>query len=413
MNDILPEECKSWQSLEQILLQCLASYGYQEIRFPIVESTQLFKRSIGEITDIVEKEMYTFTDLNGSSLTLRPEGTAGCIRACLERGLLYNQQQRLWYSGPMFRHEKPQKGRYRQFHQLGVEAIGFSGTGIEVELVALSHHIWQALGLSSEVKLQINTLGTNAERQVYKAALVDFLQQHLTYLDEDSKRRLNKNPLRILDSKNREVQTLLTKAPQLIDFLNSESLHHFEDLRHSLDILNIPFEINPLLVRGIDYYSHTVFEWVTDLLGSQSTLCAGGRYDALIEQLNGKPTPAAGWGLGIERLLLLLSTVSKLPSSKENLKIVMISDKSIQIHAQKIAENIRKEFPAIEVKSDLLGGSFKSQFKRADKSGAHFALILGEDELRNEQISVKNLRQHQEQVTLFIKELPAYLLSAF
>jgi histidyl-tRNA synthetase len=309
MNDILPEQTALWRQIETTFSTCLSQYGYQEIRFPLVESTQLFKRTIGEVTDIVEKEMYTFSDLNGDSLTLRPEGTAGCVRACLEHGLLYNQHQKLWYMGPMFRHERPQKGRYRQFTQFGVEAFGMSSCPAELELIAICYRLWNKLGLADSIKLQINTLGTLEERQHYKSSLIEYFKTHVDLLDEDSHRRLERNPLRLLDSKNPDLAPLIAKAPKLMDALGDDSRSHFDSFCQGLNDLNIPYEINPVLVRGLDYYGHTVFEWVTDKLGSQATVCAGGRYDILVEQLGGSPTPAAGFALGIERIILLMETL--------------------------------------------------------------------------------------------------------
>ena len=310
MNDILPQESRKWFLLEKVFARCLLQYAYQEIRFPIVESTQLFKRAIGEVTDVVEKEMYTFTDLNGDSLTLRPEGTAGCLRACLEHGLLHNQQQKLWYTGPMFRHEKPQKGRYRQFHQFGVEALGIDGCSIELELIAICKRLWRELRVENSVRLQINTLGELHERQSYKEKLVAFFHANFNKLDDDSRRRLDKNPLRILDSKNPDIQALLLEAPKLIDSLGEASTTKFSNVCEGLTKLGISYDINPFLVRGLDYYGHTVFEWVTDKLGSQATVCAGGRYDALVEQLGGQSMPAIGFAMGAERLLLLMETLN-------------------------------------------------------------------------------------------------------
>lgn len=408
MNDILPEEVKRWQNVEAVFSRCLHQYAYQEIRFPLLESTNLFKRGIGEVTDIVEKEMYTFNDLNGDSLSLRPEGTASCIRACIEHGLLYNQQQKLWYMGPMFRHEKPQKGRYRQFHQLGVEALGIPGTAIELELIALCKHIWEALGIGAFLKLHINTIGTLAERQVYKKNLVVFLQDHFDALDEDSKRRLHTNPLRILDSKIPSTQAILADAPKLQDALEQDSRLHFEALQRGLDALQISFEVNPCLVRGLDYYSHSVFEWVTDQLGSQSAVCAGGRYDGLVEQLGGKATPAVGFAIGLERLLLLQALVN-MPRKMSSASLFFIVGEESMQDALVLAQGIRDRNPLYQVIVDTAGGSFKSQFKRADKSGAQLALILGSDELRNKQISVKNLRSSEEQKTLPLHELESYI----
>ncbi|KTD11146.1 histidyl-tRNA synthetase [Legionella gratiana] len=401
MNDILPDATALWRTLEQIFVHVLTRYGYQEIRFPLVESTQLFKRTIGEVTDIVEKEMYTFNDLNGDSITLRPEGTAGCVRACLEHGLLHNQQQKLWYMGPMFRHERPQKGRYRQFNQLGVEAFGMSGAMIELELISICRKFWEQLGFDDLVRLQVNTLGELSERHHYKKILVDYLLDHKNQLDEDSKRRLDRNPLRILDSKNPEMLHLLANAPKLIDVLGEKSRVHFQSFCDGLDALKIPYEVNPVLVRGLDYYGHTVFEWVTDKLGSQATVCAGGRYDILVEQLGGNPTPAAGFALGIERIYLLMETLNLLKQEVERdaLYIIATNDQAV-IRGLKIAELIRNIYPKVAVLVNTAGGSFKSQFKKADKSGARLALILGEDELAKEQIGIKDLRGGTDQITV-------------
>lgn len=401
MNDITPEKTPVWRNLEVNLLDCLNRYGYQEIRFPIVENTQLFKRTIGEVTDIVEKEMYTFTDLNGDSLTLRPEGTAGCVRACLEHGLLYNQIQKLWYMGPMFRHERPQKGRYRQFNQFGVEVFGISGPHIEIELIQLCKRMWQQLGLSDSVHLQINTLGELSERQHYKEILVDYLRKHYDVLDEDSKRRLDKNPLRILDSKNPALQTIISNAPKLIDVLGEPSRAHFTSLCEGLDALAIPYTINPVLVRGLDYYGHTVFEWVTDKLGSQATVCAGGRYDILVEHLGGQPTPAVGFAMGLERIVLLMETLNviKATNPATSLFIIATSEAAI-VNGLALAESVRNAFPNTQVIMNSAGGSFKSQFKKADKSGARLALILADDEVQNKQVSIKDLRKESDQVTV-------------
>ncbi|KTD73350.1 histidine--tRNA ligase [Legionella tucsonensis] len=401
MNDILPETMVFWRSIEQIFVSVLSSYGYQEIRFPLIESTQLFKRTIGEVTDIVEKEMYTFNDLNGDSITLRPEGTAGCVRACLQNGLLHNQQQKLWYMGPMFRHERPQKGRYRQFNQLGVEAFGMPGAMVELELISICRKFWEHLGFADFIQLQVNTLGELTERHHYKKILVEYLLDHENQLDEDSKRRLTRNPLRILDSKNPEMQQLLANAPKLIDVLGEKSRAHLQSFCDGLDALKVPYVINPVLVRGLDYYGHTVFEWVTDKLGSQSTVCAGGRYDILVEQLGGNPTPAVGFALGIERIYLLMETLGLLQqeSKKNALYFIATNDQAV-VRGLVISEWIRKAYPKIEVSVNTAGGSFKSQFKKADKSGARLALILGEDELANEQISVKDLRNETEQITV-------------
>lgn len=413
MNDILPHETPAWRRLEAIYSSCLAQYGYQEIRFPIVENTQLFKRTIGDLTDIVEKEMYTFQDLNGDSLTLRPEGTAGCLRACLEHGLLHNQQQKLWYIGPMFRHEKPQKGRYRQFFQLGAEAFGIANTAIELELIALSKRFWQALGINEDLNLQINTLGELAERNEYRIKLVAYFKIHFDQLDEDSKRRLERNPMRILDSKNPEMQTLISNAPRLLDSLGIESRTRFEDLCSGLNKLEIPYTINPFLVRGLDYYGHTVFEWVTDKLGSQATVCAGGRYDALVGHLGGNPTPAIGFAMGVERLLLLMETLAvKKDCIKEPSIFIIANGKEALEDALLLAEDLRSANQGWQIITNTAGGAFKSQFKKADKSGADFALILGEDEIARKEVGIKNLRNYEEQLTIPQKDLINFLQAA-
>ncbi len=412
MNDLLPTDSPYWQYVESTLADILQCYGYQEIRFPILESTDLFKRSIGEVTDIVEKEMYTFDDRNGESVTLRPEGTACCVRACEEHGLLYNQTQRLWYMGPMFRYERPQKGRYRQFHQCGVEAFGMSGPDIDAEVLLLSARILRELGVGELVTLQLNSLGSPASRNAYKEALVAYLEARRDQLDADSQRRLGTNPLRILDSKEPATQTLLDGAPVLLDYLDEESKTHFEQLKRLLDANGVTYQVNPRLVRGLDYYGKTAFEWVTDKLGAQSTVCAGGRYDSLVEQLGGKPTPAVGFGIGLERLVLLLQAAECMPEGLEqqaDIYIVAIGD--VQLEALQIAERIRDELPYIRVVSHCGGGSLKSQMKKADKSTADIALILGEDEVRTGKLAVKYLRQEQPQVTLTQDEVIELLRS--
>jgi len=401
MNDITPEKTAFWRSVESSFLNCMMRYGYQEIRFPIIESSQLFKRTIGEVTDIVEKEMYTFNDLNGDSITLRPEGTAGCVRACIENGLLYNQQQKLWYMGPMFRHERPQKGRYRQFTQFAVEAFGFSGPEAELELISICHRLWTQLGFSSSVVLQINTLGELAERQKYKQILVQYFKDNFNTLDADSQKRLDRNPLRILDSKNPEMQTLIANAPKLIDVLGPQSRAHFDRFCEGLNALKIPFTINPFLVRGLDYYGHTVFEWVTDKLGSQATICGGGRYDILVEQLGGQPTPAVGFALGMERILLLMETLNLDQQVAEKSGVFIITTSEIGLlKGLVLADSIRTANPTLEVHTNIVGGSFKSQFKKADKSGARLALVLGDDEIANHKLSIKDLRKETEQITI-------------
>lgn len=409
MNDVLPEHSALWQTVEQTLIDCVSLYGYQEIRFPLLESTQLFKRTIGSVTDIVEKEMYTFNDLNEESISLRPEGTAGCVRACLEHGLLHNQQQKLWYMGPMFRHEKPQKGRYRQFNQFGIEAFGIGGVHIEVELIQICRRIWEALGVSEALTLQVNSLGTLEERQIYRQALIDYFTPHVELLDLENQRRLHRSPLRILDSKNKELAPLLANAPKLEDFLSEESRAHFAGLCQSLDACNIAYKINPLLVRGLDYYGHTVFEWVTDKLGSQATVCAGGRFDKLVAQLGGSDTPAIGLALGLERLLLLIEALNKTPkkSMLPAFYLMTDTDEGMQT-AFSLAEKIRSEC-GLKVFLHTAGGKFKNQFKKADKSGADFALILGEDELANASIGIKNLRNSEEQQNLSQADLISYI----
>lgn len=394
MNDILPEQTPKWQYLEDTVRRVLQSYGYSEIRMPIVEQTELFKRSIGEVTDIVEKEMYTFEDRNGDSLTLRPEGTACCVRAAEQHGLLFNQTQKLWYCGPMFRHERPQKGRYRQFNQIGVESFGMQGPDIDAEMIIMTARFWKALGLLDNVTLQINSLGTSEARKAYKAALVEYLSGHLDALDDDSKRRLDSNPLRILDSKNKETQKVLDNAPDFADYIDAESKEHFEMLLNLLNANGVEYEVNSRLVRGLDYYSKTVFEWVTQDLGAQGTVCAGGRYDGLVEQLGGKPTPGVGFAMGVERLILMLESLDKIPTEVNNaadVYIVAVGD-GTQVEAFKLAEILRNEFLSLRVVTHCGGGSFKSQMKKADKSGAPVALIIGENEINNKTVVVKPLR---------------------
>ncbi len=411
MNDCLPEVSGIWQQVEATLRQVVASYGYQEIRTPIVESTDLFKRSIGEVTDIVEKEMYTFEDRNGDSLTLRPEGTASCVRAGNEHGLLYNQQQRLWYMGPMFRHERPQKGRYRQFHQFGVETYGLEGPDIDVEVILLSARIWKAFGIANHVKLQINSLGSNEARQAYREALIAFLTSRADQLDEDSLRRMESNPLRVLDSKNPEVQAALADAPSLLDHLDDESKQHFSLLCERLTQAGIEYEINPRLVRGLDYYNRTVFEWVTESLGSQGTVCAGGRYDGLVEQLGGKATPAVGFAMGIERLVLLLTTLKadEQDTSSADIFVTALGDDAA-VYALTVAEHIRDTLPAARVVMHCGGGNLKKQLKRADKTGAGVALLLGSEEAQQRQVTIKPLRDGQEQSTVALDALDSALM---
>ncbi|WP_394128996.1 histidine--tRNA ligase [Shewanella maritima] len=398
MNDALPTQTPAWQKLEAVIRSSVSAYGYSEIRTPIVESTDLFKRSIGEVTDIVEKEMYTFDDRNGDSLTLRPEGTASTVRAGNEHGLLYNQEQRLWYMGPMFRHERPQKGRYRQFHQFGVEVYGIATADIDAEVLMLSARLWEQLGISEHVTLELNTLGDPKERAAYREALIAFLEQHKDVLDEDSQRRMYSNPLRVLDSKDRNVQAILKDAPALMDYLGEESKTHFSTLCELLDAVGIQYTINPRLVRGLDYYNRTVFEWVTTSLGSQGTVLAGGRYDGLVGQLGGKDTPAVGFAMGLERIILLLDTLGlndNLPSEVD-VYVTAMGEQCIP-EAIKIAQELRNALPTLKVMSHCGGGNFKKQMKRADRSGAQFALIIGENELNNNQVAVKPLRENNEQ----------------
>ncbi|PRB84680.1 histidine--tRNA ligase [Pseudomonas sp. MYb185] len=412
MNDILPADSALWQYLESTVAKVLAGYGYQQIRLPIVEPTELFKRSIGEVTDIVEKEMYTFADRNGDSLTLRPEGTAGCVRAMLEHGLLGGGvSHKVWYTGPMFRHERPQKGRYRQFHQVGVETFNLTGPDIDAELIILSWRLWQQLGLDEAVTLELNSLGSSADRARYRDDLVTYLRARFEQLDEDSQRRLDSNPLRVLDSKNPDTQALLADAPKLADYLNDEARAHFDGLRALLDAAGIPYVINPRLVRGLDYYGLTVFEWVTDKLGAQGTVCAGGRYDGLVEQLGGKPAPAVGFAMGMERLLLLIETLGKVPaelSRQVDVYLVTLGGGTQQA-AIRLAEQLRDALPGIRLVVHCGGGSFKSQFKKADKSGALYALILGEEEAAAGQVGLKPLRGDGEQLNLAWDAVPQQL----
>ena len=396
MNDILPEQTGLWQWLEAKVGAVLASYGYQEIRMPIVEQTDLFKRSIGEVTDIVEKEMYTFDDRNGDSLTLRPEGTASCVRACEQHGLLYNQTQRLWYAGPMFRHERPQAGRYRQFHQIGVETFGMTGPDIDAEVILLTARLWKALGLEDKVVLELNSLGDSADRARYRDALVDYLKAHFDDLDGDSQKRLERSPLRVLDSKDTGTREVLKGAPQLADYLNDEAVAHFEGLKALLDASCIAYKVNPYLVRGLDYYGKTVFEWVTDALGAQGTVCAGGRYDGLVEQLGGKPTPAVGFAMGIERLILLIEQERPELSAPVDVYVMAMGD--VLAPTMALSEHLRDALPCRAIQLHCGGGSFKSQMKKADRSGAAVGLIMGEDELASGVVTVKPLRGQGEQV---------------
>ncbi len=397
MNDILPADTPVWQYLEKTVRKLVSSYGFSEIRMPTVEKTELFKRSIGEVTDIVEKEMYTFEDRNGDSLTLRPEGTAGCVRAAEEHGLLYNQIQRLWYTGPMFRHERPQKGRYRQFHQIGVEAFGMNGPDIDAEVICLTARLWDALGVADSVELQINSLGSAAARQTYREALIAYLSGYKDQLDEDSQRRLESNPLRILDSKSAQTQEILNSAPDFQDFIDLESRQHFDELLSLLDAVGVKYKINPRLVRGLDYYGKTVFEWVTESLGSQGTVCAGGRYDGLVEQLGGKPTPAVGFAMGVERLVLLITTLARVPdyvnAFSDVYVIVAGANAGLPAYGLSITEVLRKALPDCRIVLNCGGGSLKSQMKKADKENAAYAVIIGDDEFSENKVSVKSMRK--------------------
>ncbi|MBX6042902.1 histidine--tRNA ligase [Pseudomonas aeruginosa] len=412
MNDILPEQTPAWRYLERTFAGLLDGYGYSEIRLPILEFTELFARGIGEGTDVVDKEMYTFLDRNGESLTMRPEGTAGCVRAVLEHGLSGGGQvQKLWYTGPMFRYEKPQKGRYRQFHQIGVEVFNLPGPDIDAELIILTWRLWQKLGMADAVTLQLNTLGSSEARARYREALVAYLQERFEQLDEDSQRRMTTNPLRILDSKVESTQALLVGAPTLHDYLDEESIAHFEGLKARLDAVGLRYEINQKLVRGLDYYCRTAFEWVTDKLGAQGTVCGGGRYDGLVSQFGGKPTPSVGFAMGVERLVLLLETLGVIPAELNrpaDLYVCAFGEPA-ELAALTLAEQLRSAIPGIRLLVNAGAGSFKSQFKKADKSGARFALILGEDEVANRVVGFKPLRDEGEQQSIAWDALPEHL----
>ena len=412
MNDILPEQTPAWRYLEGTLVSLLDGYGYKEIRLPIVEYTELFARGIGEGTDVVDKEMYTFLDRNEESLTLRPEGTAGCVRAVLEHGLSGGGQvQKLWYAGPMFRYEKPQKGRYRQFHQVGVEAFNLPGPDVDAELIVLTWRLWKKLGLADAVTLQLNSLGSSEARAAYRDALVAYLRERFDQLDEDSQRRLTTNPLRILDSKNEATQAALVGAPTLGEYLDEESRLHFEGVKARLDAAGIRYQINHKLVRGLDYYNRTVFEWVTDKLGSQGTVCAGGRYDGLVTQLGGKATPGVGFAMGVERLVLLLQTLELLPAELNRAADVYVCafGEAAELAALTLVERLRDELPGLRLLLNSGGGSFKSQFKKADKSGARYALILGDDELAGRVVGCKPLRDDSEQQSVAWDALAEHL----
>ena len=409
MHDILPAQAKQWRNIENRIITVINNYGYEEIRLPVVEKTELFARSIGEHTDIVSKEMYTFSDRNEEMLTLRPEGTAGCVRAGLEHGLFHNQVQKLWYIGPMFRHERPQKGRQRQFHQIGIEAFGLEGPDIDAEMIILCARIWEVLKLD-HVTLELNTLGTVSSRHQYRKILVEYLSDHKSQLDDDSLRRLKTNPMRILDSKNPEMQSLVTGAPDIQNHLDNESADHFARLRTLLDAAGISYRLNPHLVRGLDYYGKTVFEWTTDKLGAQGTLCAGGRYDGLVEQFGGKSTPAIGCAMGLERLIELSLQNPAIDNTAQQPHVYMIlGDDNATVTGLKLAENLRDEIQGLRLITHCGGGSIKAQFKKADKSGALLAIVIGTTELSNKVVSVKSLREDTEQVSVPWPELATYL----
>ncbi|OBT17232.1 histidine--tRNA ligase [Vibrio sp. UCD-FRSSP16_10] len=391
MNDCLPTQSPLWQKLESTVKQVVSAYGYNEVRMPIVEVTNLFSRAIGEVTDVVEKEMYTFEDRNGDSLTLRPEGTAGCVRAGIENGLLYNQEQRLWYMGPMFRHERPQKGRYRQFHQCGVEVFGIDGPDVDAELIMMTARLWRELGIDKHVRLELNSIGSPEARADYRTALIAYLEQHIDVLDEDCKRRMHTNPLRVLDSKNPDVQAILGDAPRLSNYLDPESKAHFAGLCELLDAAGIEYQVNERLVRGLDYYNRTVFEWITESLGSQGTVCGGGRYDGLVEQLGGKPTKSVGFAMGLERLVLMLETLELNDVRRSVDAYVVTAGEGTLMAGMKLAEELREQLPGLRVMNHFGGGNFKKQFKRADKVGAAVALVLGENEVAENNIVIKDL----------------------
>lgn len=413
MNDCSPTESPLWQWIEGQVRQILSSYGYSEVRMPIVESTPLFARAIGEVTDVVSKEMYTFWD-NDEQLTLRPEGTAGCVRAAIEHGWIYNNEQRLWYMGPMFRHERPQKGRYRQFHQAGVEVFGIATPEIDAELIILTARLWKALGIDQYVSLQLNSIGSLEARANYRSALVAFLENHQDLMSEEEKERLVKNPLRILDTKNQALQDVLDGAPKLLDYLDDESREHFAQLCALLDAVGIQYEINPKLVRGLDYYNKTVFEWVTSALGAQGTVCGGGRYDGLVEQLGGHATSGVGFAMGLERLVLLVQEVNKSIPVKSAVDIyVVYQGEGTTLAAFQLAEKLRSELPHLSTMLHCSGGNFKKQFKRADKSGATLALVLGESEVQNNQVVVKHLLGTAEQQTIDVANLIEHVKAQF
>jgi histidyl-tRNA synthetase len=408
MNDILPSVSATWRYLESEVRELVESYGYREIRLPVIEYTDLFQRSIGEVTDIVEKEMYTFLDRNNESLTLRPEATAGMVRAGITNGLFHNQKRKLWTEGPMFRYEKPQKGRYRQFHQIDVEAVGYAGPDIDAELIIMSARMWQRLGIS-RVSLEINSLGLAESRAQHREELVNYFSAVKSRLDDDSIRRLAKNPLRILDSKNPDLQDLIEGAPRMLDYLDDESEQHFAELRGLLDAAGVRYSVNPRLVRGLDYYNRTVFEWITDALGAQGAVCSGGRYDGLVEKVGGRATPAIGWAMGVERLVGLYEACGgETPPATPEIYIVAVGEAALG-GGFGIAEKLRDEFPALGIELNLGGGGFKSQMKRADKSGANWVVVLGDDEMSRAEAGLKSLRNNEQQTSVPFAELAATL----
>ncbi|MGF1844394.1 histidine--tRNA ligase [Vibrio clamense] len=398
MNDCLPTQSPLWQKVEGAVKNVISAYGYNEVRMPIVEMTHLFSRAIGEVTDVVEKEMYTFEDRNGDSLTLRPEGTAGCVRSGIENGLLYNQEQRLWYMGPMFRHERPQKGRYRQFHQCGVEVFGLNGPDVDAELIMMTARLWRELGIEKHVRLELNSIGSQEDRANYRTALIAFLEQHMDVLDEDCKRRMHTNPLRVLDTKNPAVQAILGDAPKLAEYLGEESKQHFAGLCELLDAAGIEYQVNQRLVRGLDYYNRTVFEWITESLGAQGTVCGGGRYDGLVEQLGGKATPAVGFAMGLERLVLMMETLELTDVRRSVDAYIVTSGEGTMMAGMKLAEQLRESIPGVRVMNHFGGGNFKKQFKRADKVGAVVVMMLGESEVSDNTVVVKDLVRGEQEI---------------
>lgn len=401
MRDVLPEESRHWRHAEDAMRAVLLGHGYEEIHLPLLEFTDLFSRGVGEATDIVEKEMYTLADRDGASIALRPEGTASCVRALLQNGLLYNQTQRVFYGGPMFRYERPQKGRYRQFYQLGAEAFGFAGPDVDAELISMGWQLWRALAIEQHARLEINSLGSSASRAAYRLALVTYLEPYARDLDEDSRRRLDTNPLRILDSKHEQTRKVLERAPRLVEFADDESKAHFEVLCALLDERGVEYRINPNLVRGLDYYTHTVFEWITDDLGAQGTICAGGRYDGLVELLGGRPTPAAGFALGVERVLLLREGVLGTEDFSAGADVYCcVLGRQHQALAMRLTGRLREDCPGVRIRTHAGGGKAGNQLRRADACGARVALLVGEDEAASDTVTVKYLREDKPQTTL-------------